>query len=99
MAKPGPTTTLSTKGQVILPKTIRGQLHWHPGTRLSVEHTADGVLLKPLTTAFADPARERFQLPPLHGQAEDGGTDACRDRHRSQTVARTRSILTSSSAP
>ena len=38
---------------MILPKTIRDQLHWEPGTRLVVEHTADGVLLKPMTTDFA----------------------------------------------
>ncbi len=52
MATTDLTTTLSTKGQVILPKPIRDQLHWHAGTRLAVEQTADGVLLKPLTTAF-----------------------------------------------
>ena len=46
-------TTVSTKGQVILPKAIRDQLHWNAGTRLVVEHTAEGVLLKPLTTVFA----------------------------------------------
>lgn len=45
-------TTISTKGQVILPKAIRDRLKWDAGTRLAVEHTADGVLLKPLTTAF-----------------------------------------------
>ena len=45
-------TTMSTKGQVILPKAIRDQLRWDAGTRLVVEHTADGVLLKPLTTVF-----------------------------------------------
>ena len=49
----GLTTTISTKGQVILPKAIRDRLQWDAGTRLAVEHTADGVLLKPLTTAFA----------------------------------------------
>lgn len=47
------TTTVSTKGQVILPKTIRDRLHWDAGTRLAVEHTADGVLLRPLTAPFA----------------------------------------------
>ena len=47
------TTTVSTKGQVILPKAIRDQLRWDAGTRLTVVHTADGVLLKPLTTPFA----------------------------------------------
>ena len=48
MPTPEPlTTTLSTKGQVILPKPIRRALHWVAGTRLVVESTADGVLLKP----------------------------------------------------
>jgi AbrB family looped-hinge helix DNA binding protein len=41
------TTTVSTKGQVILPKTIRSNKHWRAGTRLTVEETADGVVLKP----------------------------------------------------
>ena len=41
------TTTLSTKGQVILPASIRQRQQWGPGTRLTVEETADGVLLKP----------------------------------------------------
>jgi AbrB family looped-hinge helix DNA binding protein len=40
------TTTVSTKGQVILPKTIREHRNWDAGTRLIVEETADGVLLK-----------------------------------------------------
>ena len=53
MPTPDLTTTISTKGQVILPKAIRDQLKWGAGTRLAVEHTADGVFLKPLTTAFA----------------------------------------------
>jgi AbrB family looped-hinge helix DNA binding protein len=42
-----PTTTLSTKGQVILPAAIRKRRQWTAGTRLSVEETPDGVLLKP----------------------------------------------------
>jgi len=39
------TVTLSTKGQVILPKSIRERRHWDAGTRLVVEDTVDGVLL------------------------------------------------------
>ena len=42
------TTTVSTKGQVILPKAIRQALHWEAGMRLTVESTPDGVLLKPM---------------------------------------------------
>ena len=41
------TTTLSTKGRVILPAAIRERRCWPPGTRLIVEETPDGVLLKP----------------------------------------------------
>ncbi|UYN94641.1 MAG: AbrB/MazE/SpoVT family DNA-binding domain-containing protein [Enhydrobacter sp.] len=41
-------TKLSTKGQVILPKAIRDECHWKPGTELSVERRADGVLLRPV---------------------------------------------------
>lgn len=40
-------TTLSTKGQVILPKAIRARRRWDVGTRLVVEDTPEGVLLKP----------------------------------------------------
>lgn len=40
------TTTVSSKGQVILPKVIRQRRNWQPGTRLVVEDTSDGVLLK-----------------------------------------------------
>ena len=41
------TTTVSTKGQVILPKAIPQRRHWEPGTRMVVEDTPDGALLKP----------------------------------------------------
>lgn len=40
------TTVVSTKGQVILPKAVRQRRHWEPGTRLVVEETPDGVLLR-----------------------------------------------------
>jgi AbrB family looped-hinge helix DNA binding protein len=46
MANERITTIVSTKGQVILPKAIRQRRHWEAGTRLVVEDTADGVLLK-----------------------------------------------------
>ena len=40
-------TRLSTKGQIILPKTIRTSRAWVPGTEFTVEETGDGVLLRP----------------------------------------------------
>jgi len=39
-------TTVSTKGQVILPKAIRLKRKWGAGTKLIVEDTPEGVLLK-----------------------------------------------------
>jgi AbrB family looped-hinge helix DNA binding protein len=41
------TTKLSSKGQVIIPKSFRTAHHWEPGQELLVINTADGVLLKP----------------------------------------------------
>lgn len=38
-------TTVSTKGQVILPKAIREGQGWGAGTELLVENTPEGVLL------------------------------------------------------
>lgn len=40
------TTTVSTKGQVILPAALRQRRRWEAGTRLVVEETEDGVLLR-----------------------------------------------------
>jgi AbrB family looped-hinge helix DNA binding protein len=41
------TTRLSTKGQIILPKSIRTSRAWTPGTEFTVEETGDGILLRP----------------------------------------------------
>lgn len=42
------TTRLSSKGQIILPKSIRATHAWGPGVEFAVEDTAEGVLLRPL---------------------------------------------------
>jgi AbrB family looped-hinge helix DNA binding protein len=47
------TTRLSSKGQIILPKTVRDEHHWEPGTDFAVEDTGDGVLLRPIKTGKA----------------------------------------------
>lgn len=47
------TTTVSSKGQVILPSALRQRRAWGAGTRLTVEETEDGVLLRP-APAFAE---------------------------------------------
>ena len=44
------TTLLSSKGQVIIPKTIRSSHHWRAGTRFVVEEVQGGVLLTPVSS-------------------------------------------------
>jgi AbrB family looped-hinge helix DNA binding protein len=46
------TTRLSSKGQIVLPRSIRAAKAWRPGQALAVVSTDEGVLLKPLK-AFA----------------------------------------------
>lgn len=43
------TTKLSSKGQVVLPKSVREQHGWAPGTEFVVESTPDGVRLRART--------------------------------------------------
>ena len=42
------TTRLSSKGQIVLPRSIRAAKAWRPGQALAVVSTDEGVLLKPL---------------------------------------------------
>jgi len=44
-------TTLSTKGQIVLPKAIREARQWRAGTEFVVEETAAGVTLRPLKSS------------------------------------------------
>ena len=39
------TTKLSSKGQVVLPKSVREAHGWAPGTEFEIESTPDGVQL------------------------------------------------------
>lgn len=52
------TTVVSTKGQVILPQAVRERRHWRTGTRLVVEETPDGILLR-TAAHFADTSPEQ----------------------------------------
>ena len=63
------TTTVSTKGQVILPKAVRQRRQWDVGTRLVVEDTADGVLLKPAPLFAATEPAAVFASLPFTGKA------------------------------
>lgn len=68
MSADKPTTTVSTKGQVVLPKAIREEHRWLAGTRLTVESTPDGVLLKPSSPFPATKSADVFASLPYRGK-------------------------------
>ena len=51
------TVTLSSKGQVVIPKEIRDQLHWDAQTQLTLVSSASGITLK----AVAKPTGRRLE--------------------------------------
>lgn len=59
---------LSTKGQLILPKAVRERLAWEAGTRLLVEETQDGVLLKRAPGFAATKPEDVFGILPWRGK-------------------------------
>jgi len=50
-------TSLSTKGQVVIPQEIRKKLGLKPGTKMIVIQERDNILLKPITL----PKEEQFK--------------------------------------
>ena len=40
------TITLSSKGQIVIPKDIRDELRWEAGTLITLFSSASGVMLK-----------------------------------------------------
>lgn len=59
--------TLSSKGQVVLPKRIRAQRNWHAGMTLELEETAEGLLLKPARTFTATTVQQVFGMAKAKG--------------------------------
>lgn len=81
------TTTVSAKGQVVLPKVIRQSRRWEAGTRLAVEDTGDGVLLKPLPVIASTHPEDVFGIlaragtPRALAEIKAGTMAAARRRH------------------
>jgi AbrB family looped-hinge helix DNA binding protein len=44
--------TISTKGQVTLPASLRKRLGMKPHDRVSIESTEEGILIKPVPSLF-----------------------------------------------
>lgn len=46
-------STVSSKGQMVIPATLRQELGIEPGTRVAVRREGDELILRPLTQAAA----------------------------------------------
>lgn len=81
------TTKLSSKGQVILPKSIRVAHNWDAGIEFAVEDTPDGVLLRPLKPFTPTRLKDVYGCAAYTGKAKsladlDAGIKAAvKDRH------------------
>ena len=81
------TTKLSSKGQVILPKSIRVAHNWDAGIEFAVEDTPDGVLLRPLKPFTPTRLKDVYGCASYKGKAksleelEAGIKAAVKDRH------------------
>lgn len=64
------TTKLSSKGQVVLPSSIRTARKLQPGAEFSVEDTPEGVLLRPLKPFPATRVDEVFGSAGYRGPAK-----------------------------
>ena len=42
-------TRVSSKGQIVIPKSVRNHYRWKTGTVLEIEETASGVVLSPVS--------------------------------------------------
>ena len=50
-------TTLSSKGQVVIPKELRDAKRWHAGMSLTVEELPQGLLLRPAKKPLFAPTK------------------------------------------
>ena len=65
-------TTLSTKGQVVIPKELRDARKWHVGMSLTVEEVPQGLLIRPAKKPLFPPTTIedvmgclKYEGPPL----------------------------------
>ena len=68
------TTTLTSKGQLVIPKPVRDAMHLKSGTSLSVTTDGDRIVLEPISAK-----RQHLSdwLPALQVRREISQTDLC----------------------
>lgn len=61
------TTTLSSKGQMVLPKGLRDRKQWKPGSKLVLEDVPEGVLVRLV------PAKRKYTVDDVYGMLRYDG--------------------------
>jgi AbrB family looped-hinge helix DNA binding protein len=64
------TVTLDKAGRVVIPKTLRDELHLEPGDSLALESEGESVTLRPLRSA--SPLRKERGVWVFHGGRKIG---------------------------
>jgi len=54
-------TTITAKGQIVIPASIRRRLGIKEGTRIKIEERDNEIILKPLTRAYVHSGRGGFR--------------------------------------
>ena len=62
------TTKLSSKGQIIVPKSLREAHRWKPGQEFVVVDTDEGILLKPKQVFEPTQLEDIVNRPPYQGK-------------------------------
>jgi AbrB family looped-hinge helix DNA binding protein len=60
-------TILSSKGQLVLPKSLRDKKQWKPGSKLTLEDVPDGVMVRLV------PAKRRYTVDEVYGMLRYDG--------------------------
>lgn len=53
--------TVSSKGQIVIPASIRRRLGIKQGTRILIEEKDNKIILKPITRAYVHSLRRKFR--------------------------------------
>ena len=64
------TTKLSSKGQIVLPKSVREARHLLPGTEFVIQQVSEGILLKPIPSVERTEFSEVFGMLRYKGPAK-----------------------------
>ena len=54
-------TTVTSKGQIVIPASIRRRLGIKEGTRIEIEESGNEIILKPITREYVHSLRGKFR--------------------------------------